>query len=278
MKIDAHQHFWVYSADEYGWINEGMGILKKEYLPANLKPEIEKAGFDGTIAVQARQSLHETRWLLKLAGLNSFIKGVVGWVDLCSSDVRNQLLEFILNPQFVGVRHVLQDEPDNDFILRKDFLNGIKALEEFGLVYDILIFPRHLKNAIRFASLFPDQTFVLNHIAKPNIKEKNIASWKEDIMQLARLQNVHCKISGMVTEADWNCWQEKDFTDYLDVIFESFGTRRLMIGSDWPVCKLAGGYPETINIVLNYILQFSEDERMNVMGLNALRTYKIKLL
>jgi L-fuconolactonase len=278
MKIDAHQHFWIYNEKEYGWINERMGILKKDYLPGNLQPEIQKAGFDGTIAVQARQSLEETRWLLKLAGLNNFIKGVVGWVDLCSSDVRNQLIEFIPFPQFVGVRHVIHDEPDIDFILRKDFLNGIKSLMEFDLVYDILIFPRHLKNTIRFAGLFPDQTFVLNHIAKPNIKDKILSPWKEQIRQLAGFPNVLCKISGMVTEADWSNWQKKDFIDYLDVIFESFGTRRLMIGSDWPVCTLAGGYREVINIVQNYLVQFSEEERKNVMGLNALRTYKIKLL
>jgi L-fuconolactonase len=277
MKIDAHQHFWVYNESEYGWINEEMGILKKDYLPVNLQPEIQKAGIDGTIVVQARQSLEETRWLLKLAGLNNFIKGVVGWVDLCSSDVRNQLIEFVSFPQFVGVRHVIHDEPDDDFILRKDFLNGIKSLEEFGLVFDILIFPRHLKNTIQLASLYPGQTFVLNHIAKPNIKGKMISPWKEDIKQLALLPNVYCKISGMVTETDWGSWQEKDFIDYLDVIFKAFGTSRLMIGSDWPVCKLAATYPEVIHIVENYLLQFSEEERKKVLGLNALTIYKINL-
>jgi L-fuconolactonase len=274
MNIDSHQHFWIYNEKEFDWIDERMGILKRDHLPGDLHIKLQETGFEGTIAVQARQSLKETRWLLHLAASNDFIRGVVGWVDLCSANVKSQLKEFVSFQKFVGVRHVVHDEPD-DFILRKDFLNGIRCLKEFDVVYDILIFPRHLKNTILFAEQFPEQTFVLDHIAKPNIKEKQLSPWEKEIKQLAEFPNVFCKLSGMVTEADWNNWEEIDFKEYLDVIVDAFGTDRLMIGSDWPVCTLAGNYSGVMRIVQNYFSKFPETEKNNVMGLNALRAYKI---
>jgi L-fuconolactonase len=276
MNIDSHQHFWIYSEKEYSWINEQMEILKHDFLPPDLEIELKREDFDGSIAVQARQTYEETRWLLQLAESNNFIKGVVGWVDLCSSDVRCQLTELVAFPKLVGVRHVVQDEPDDDFILRKDFLNGIGCLKEFNLSYDILIFPRHLKNTIQFVKQFPEQTFIIDHMAKPNIREKLLSPWKEDISQLARFPNVFCKLSGMVTEADWFNWKESDIKVYLDVIVEAFGTSRIMIGSDWPVCRLGGSYSNVMGIVKNYFSGFPETEKKFVLGLNAEKAYGIK--
>jgi L-fuconolactonase len=275
MNIDSHQHFWIYTEKEYSWINKQMGILKKDFLPKDLETELQLEEFDGSIAVQARQTYEETKWLLQLAESNNFIKGVVGWVELCSPDIRSRLVELASFPKFAGVRHVVHDEPDNDFILRKDFQNGIGCLKEFNLSYDILILPRHLKNTIQIVKQFPEQTFILDHIAKPNIREKFLSPWKEDIRQLAMFHNVFCKLSGMVTEADWANWKDIDFKIYLDVIVEAFGTNRLMIGSDWPVCMIAGSYSNVMGIVKNYFSGFPETEKKQVMGLNALRAYNI---
>jgi L-fuconolactonase len=275
MNIDSHQHFWLYDDKEYGWIGDDMKILKKNYLPEDFHLLLHKSGFEGCLVVEARQSLEESRWLLHLADSNDFIKGVVGWVDLCSRDVKRQLLEFASHPKFVGVRHVIHDERDDNFILRDDFMNGIQGLKEYELVYEILIFPRHLKNTIRFVERFHDQKFVLDHIGKPNIRSHNISPWREDIRELASFPNVFCKLSGMVTEADWKVWKENDFKEYLDILVEAFGTERLMIGSDWPVCLLAGNYSDIMKIVPNYFSKFTETENNNIMGLNAMRVYNI---
>lgn len=276
MKIDAHQHFWKYNKDEYAWINRQMCILKNDYLPGELNQLIKQNGFQGTITVQARQSLDETRWLLKLATENEFIKGVVGWVDLCSVSLEDQLHEFIEHPKFVGVRHVLQDEPDDYFMLRESFIRGTGLLNKFNLVYEILIFPGHLPQTAEFLSHFPDQPFVLDHIAKPDIKNKVISPWKEGILKLAQFENVYCKLSGMVTEADWQNWSEEDFKPYLDVILNAFGTDRLMIGSDWPVCLIAGKYRDVMNIPFHYFQKFSHHEQEAIFGLNAKKVYGIK--
>jgi len=207
MRIDAHQHFWIYNPEEYSWISDSMKVLRKDFLPADLLPLLKQSGFDGSIAVQARQSREETRWLLELAGEHDFIKGVVGWVDLCSVEAESQLEEFTLYPKLVGVRHVLQDEPDDMFMLQDNFLKGISLLRKFNLVYELLIFPGHLPYAIQLVKKFPDQKFVLDHIAKPLIKDKILTSWKEGIQQLALQPNVSCKLSGMVTEAEWKGWR-----------------------------------------------------------------------
>jgi L-fuconolactonase len=277
MKIDSHHHFWIYNPVEYGWISNDMEILRKNYLPDQLQTELSSIGFDGSIVVQARQSLEETQWLLNLAEQNSFIKGVVGWVDLCSPGVEEQLFQISRHTKLVGVRHVIHDETDINFILRKDFLNGIAHLKKFGLTYDILVFPKHLPNTIQFVGQFPEQVFVLDHIAKPFIKDKKISPWKEDIETLARFNNVYCKLSGIVTEADWKNWKQEDLVPYLDIVFAAFGPDRLMIGSDWPVCQLAGLYKPVMEIVLDYIKAFPEQDKNKILGGNARRSYLTNL-
>jgi L-fuconolactonase len=277
MKIDSHQHFWIYNPSEYGWISNDMEILQRNYLPDQLQTELFSIGFDGSIVVQARQSQEETKWILNLAEQNSFIKGVVGWVDLCSPGIEEELIQFSGHPKLVGLRHVIHDEPDDNFILRKDFLNGIAYLKKFGLTYDILIFPRHLPNAIQFVSQFPEQLFVLDHLAKPLIKDKKVSPWREDIEKLARFKNVYCKLSGMVTEANVKNWKQEDLIPYLDIVFAAFGTDRLMIGSDWPVCRVAGLYKQVMEVVLDYIESYPAEDKNKILGKNALKAYQLKL-
>jgi L-fuconolactonase len=242
-----------------------------------LQTELSSIGFDGSVAVQARQSLAETQWLLNLADQNSFIKGVIGWVDLCSPDVEEQLTQFSGNPKLVGIRHVLHDEQDENFMLRKSFLGGIAYLKKFGLTYDILVFPRHLPNTIEFVSQFPEQVFILDHIAKPSIKDKTISPWKEDIKELARFRNVYCKLSGMVTEANVKNWNQEELIPYLNTVFDAFGTNRLLIGSDWPVCSLAGSYRQIMQVVLDYIRPFPDQDKKKILGENAIKAYDLKL-
>ncbi|MCU0456397.1 MAG: amidohydrolase family protein [Bacteroidales bacterium] len=274
MKIDAHQHFWIYNSAEYGWIDESMKVLKRDYLPADLLPELKKYGFEGSVVVQARQTPEETRWLLKLAGGHDFIKGVVGWVGLCSeSSLRRELDEFCKNPKLVGVRHVVHDEPDDNFMLRDDFLKGISILKDYSLTYDLLLFPRHLAVAEKVISMFPGQKFGLDHISKPFIKDHIVNPWKEDVTRLAQYPNVWCKLSGMVTEADINNWKPEDFFPYLDIVFKAFGPGRLMIGSDWPVCRLAGEYGDVIGIVNGYLSGMPSEARDKVLGRNCLEFY-----
>ena len=275
MRIDAHQHFWKYNASDYSWISDQMKILKKDFLPGDLRMELEGIQFEGSVAVQARQSLEETRWLLKFAGRYDFIKGVVGWIDLCSDEIEEQIREFVKYRKFVGVRHVLHDEPDDRFMLSESFIRGIGTIGNYNLVYDILIFPKHLSNAEELVIRFPGQKFVLDHIAKPLIKERIISPWKEGIEQLARHSNVSCKLSGMVTEALWKGWKREDFTPYLDVVFDSFGPSRLMIGSDWPVCTVSSGYSATMKIVLDYVQSLKQVEREMILGMNAKRIYNL---
>ena len=234
MRLDAHQHFWMYSPTDYGWISESMAALRRDFLPHDLEPLLASEKFDGSIAVQARQTLEETRWLLELASQNDIVKGVVGWVDLRSPDLPAQLDQFARNPKLVGVRHVVQDEPDDDFMLRSDFRRGIARLREYDLAYDILIYPRQLRAAVKLAGEFPEQRFVLDHVAKPQIAEGRVETWDEGIRELAEADNVWCKLSGMVTEARWHEWKPEDFRPYLDIVMNAFGPARLMIGSDLP--------------------------------------------
>jgi len=273
MKIDAHQHFWQYNPDEYPWIDDSMNKLKRDFLPSDLHAELDAMQFQGSIAVQARQSLDETRWLLKLSEQNDFIKGVVGWVDLCSPDVETQLQEFTEFSKLVGIRHVIHDEPDIDFMLRDNFKRGIDALTKYNLVYDLLLFPEHLSRATQLIDAFPDQIFVLDHIAKPRIKKQLYEPWKSDIAELARHSNVYCKLSGMVTEADWHNWKESDFTPYLDHVISCFGTQRLMLGSDWPVCTLAGSYRQTLQLVIDYLEQYPPSVQANILGGTCSKVY-----
>ena len=275
MRLDAHQHFWKYNAAEYEWIDGSMAELRRDFLPLDLKPVLDANGFEGSISVQARQSLEETLWLLELAGQNHFIKGVVGWVDLRSKDLPVQLDRFAANRKLVGVRHIVQAEADDAFMLREDFRRGISQLGERGLTYDLLVYPRQLPAAVRLASQFPDQPFVLDHIAKPEIAKGVLAPWEQDVRRLANLDNVWCKVSGMVTEAKWRGWKAEDFRPYLDVVFEAFGAERVMIGSDWPVCTVSGDYAATMEIVKQYLKQFSRVLQEAVLGGNCARFYGV---
>ena len=275
MHIDAHQHFWTYNRQEYGWIDEEMASIRRDFLPDELKPQLEKNGFQGTILVQVRQTLEETRWLLGLAETNPFILGVVGWLDLCSPQLRSDLESFEGKSKLVGVRHIVQGEPD-DFLLRPDFLRGISALEELDLAYDILIYPRHLQVAAKFVSRFPRQRFVLDHLAKPPIKSGAVDSWARGIRELASFPNLYAKVSGLVTEAVWQAWKPEDIRPYLDEAFKCFGPSRLMIGSDWPVCTVAASYDQAMNLVKDYLSTYTPAERKGVLGDNAANFWRLK--
>ena len=257
-------------------MTDQMAMLKRDFLPADLEPLLRSAGFDGTIAVQARQNLEETRWLLELADQNQFIKGVVGWVDLRAPDLHSQLERFSAHPKLVGVRHVVHDEPDDEFMLLPEFRRGIAQLRAFDLAYDLLLFPKHLPVACRLVQEFPNQTFVLDHIAKPEIAAGRISPWNDLLRELAAFPNISCKLSGMVTEARWAQWRPEDFHRCLDIVVHAFGLDRLMIGSDWPVCTLSGSYEATMGIVMDYLRQFTTEERDGVLGGNCARIYKIE--
>jgi L-fuconolactonase len=273
MRLDAHQHFWKYDAAEYPWITAGTP-LQRDWLPADLKPLAANVGIDGSIAVQARQSIEESRWLLELAEREPFIRGVVGWVDLQSDAVEEQLARFAPHPKFVGVRHVVQSEPA-DFLLKPEFMRGLKKLAAFNLAYDLLLFPKHLPSAVKVVGELPEQRFVLDHIAKPMVRAGMVQPWKADLRELARNPNVFCKISGLVTEANLASWRPEDFRPYLDVVFEAFGEDRLMFGSDWPVCLLAASYEQAHALVADYAWQFSAEAQAKLFGQNAQRFYDL---
>lgn len=276
MKLDTHQHFWHYDPVRDSWIDDSMTVLKADFLPVDFKNEIVCCAIDGCVAVQADQSEEETRFLLKLAGENPIIKGVVGWVDLKADNVAERLAHFSENPLFKGVRHIVQAESDDAFMLQPDFKRGISALSQFDLTYDILIRSDQLAMATKLVRCFPDQPFVLDHIAKPLIKDQVMSPWKDQISELAGEPNVHCKVSGLVTEADWHAWRPEDIYPYLDVVFEAFGTDRLMFGSDWPVCQLAGGYEIVHELLESYLEGFSDGDKNKIWGQNALKFYKLE--
>jgi L-fuconolactonase len=275
MRVDSHQHFWRYNPQQHVWMTDQMSVLRRDYLPDDLAPLLQATAFDGTVAVQARQMLEETEWLLQLADEHAFIKGVVGWVDLRSPDVVKQLEKYARHPKLVGVRHVVHDEPDDHFMLGEHFRRGIASLREFGLPYDLLLFPRHLPVAVRLVEEFPDQVFVLDHIAKPAIREGQISPWQEDLKALARHPRVYCKLSGMVTEAAWKAWNADDFRPYLDTVINAFGVDRVMIGSDWPVCTLSGDYAPTMRIVGDYVERFPQAVRERILGGTCADVYRL---
>lgn len=277
MRIDSHQHFWRFNQAEYGWMQPDWPI-RRDFLPKDLEPELRAQKLDGCVAVQARQCVAESRWLLELAEESPIIRGVVGWVDLRSPNVAEELEDFAKHPKFVGLRHVVQDEPDDEFILGKDFQRGIAMLRNFGLTYDLLVFPRQMPAAIALAKKFPEQPFVLDHLAKPPIKEGAQSPWREQVRELAKQPNVACKVSGMVTEADWQNWRENDFKPYLDVVFEAFGAERLMFGSDWPVCLLAGSYDQVFKLAQDYVRQRGAHSEAKFFGENAAKFYGLSLI
>ncbi len=275
MTIDSHQHFWTFDPIRDSWITDDMSVIQRNFYPDDLKPILIQNGIDGCVAVQADQSLAETAFLLDLAAKNDFVKAVVGWIDLQADDIEEQLSELNSVKKLAGFRHVLQAEPDVEYMLRPNFLRGIAKLQKYGFTYDILIFPKHLTTAQKLVAQFPDQPFVLDHIAKPYIKAGLIDEWKRDIQSLAKFENLQCKVSGIITEADWKNWTYKPIKPYLDVVFEAFGIDRIMFGSDWPVCLVAGDYAQVKGIVETYTEDFSDSEKNKVFGENATKFYSI---
>ncbi|HMP92623.1 MAG TPA: amidohydrolase family protein [Phnomibacter sp.] len=274
-RIDAHQHFWQYTPEDYGWIDNEMSLLRRDFLPQDLQAHLNEHQLDGCIAVQARQSPEENEFLLKLAAQYTFIKGVVGWVDLQSAVVHAALEEYSTQPTLKGFRHVLQGEANRKLMLEKPFMNGIASLAKYGFTYDILIFPDQLPHTVDFVRHFPDQLFVIDHLAKPYIKAGQMEPWKQYMQQLAGFENVYCKLSGMVTEAAWQGWTYAQLAPYLQVVTEAFGTNRLMYGSDWPVCLVAALYNEVIGVVKQFFEQGSITEQQAIFGGNAARFYQL---
>lgn len=275
IRIDSHQHFWKYHPVKDRWINEDMKVLQRDFLPSQLQPLLQQSNINGCIAVQADQSDEETQFLVSLTQENSFIKGVVGWVNLQADNIEEQLLQYQQSPIIKGFRHILQGETQRDLMLQSAFKRGISDLQKYKYTYDILIYPDQLPYASQLAAEFPQQKFVIDHLAKPRIKEREMEPWKTNIQAIARHPNVYCKLSGLVTEADWKSWKTDDFTPYLDAVVNAFGTHRIMYGSDWPVCLLAASYAEVLDIVEDYFSHFSITEKEAIFGANAARFYNL---
>jgi L-fuconolactonase len=273
-RIDAHVHFWHYDASAYSWIDDAMTALRRDFLPEDAWQEMRAAEVDGCVAVQACQTLDETQWLLSLADEHAFIRGVVGWVDLQSPDVDAQLDAIAHHPKLVGVRHIVQAEPD-DFLARAAFRRGIATLERHGLAYDILVYARQLRAAIDFAAAFPDQRFVLDHLGKPDIRAGAFDAWRRDLDRLASLPNVWAKLSGLVTEADWTRWTRTELLRYVRAALDAFGAHRLMIGSDWPVCTVAGSYSDVMDVVVSALAGCQTADREAVLGGTALKFWNL---
>lgn len=276
MTIDSHQHFWKYDPVRDGWITDEMSRLKRDFLPEEFEQECKPNGVDGSIAVQVDQSENETLFLLDLAERNEKIVGVVGWVDLRSPGVEERLPFFSQRKKLRGFRHIAQGEPDDQFLVGRDFARGISLLRDFGFTYDILIYPKQLPAAIELASRFPEQRFVVDHLAKPPIKAGGREPWASYIRTLAQNKNVFCKVSGLVTEADWVHWKPEELRPYLDVVFEAFGPERLMFGSDWPVCSLAASYQQVKELIWSYVEIHAPQQKENIFGGNAIRFYGLK--
>jgi L-fuconolactonase len=276
MRIDAHQHFWIFDPVRDSWITDDMAVIQRDFLPVHLKPILQENHIDGCIAVQADQSETQNSFLLELASENDFIKGVVGWVDLRTKNIEERLEYYSQFENMKGFRHVLQGEEDRALMLKPEFMNGIGKLKKHGFTYDILIFPDQLQYVPKFVNAFPDQKFVIDHIAKPDIKNRKVADWAKEMRAIAELDNVWCKVSGMVTEADWKNWKFDDFEPHLDVVFEAFGVERVMFGSDWPVCQVAATYKTMADIVTQYTSTLSLSEQSVFWGENAVNFYNIK--
>jgi L-fuconolactonase len=275
LTIDAHHHLWKYNRRDYGWMSDSMTPLRRNFLIPELEYVIRESGVEGTIAVQARQTTKETAWLLDLAARHSFILGVVGWVPLVSPDVTRHLEQFVKQPKLKAVRHVLHDEPDDFYMLRDDFNRGVGALQHYRLAYDILIFERHLPQTLAFVDRHPRQIFVLDHIAKPRIRDGVLSPWQERMKDLAKRENVYCKISGMVTEAEWKTWTPDSLRPFFDIVLSAFGPKRLMFGSDWPVLTLAGDYKAWMNTFRSFICELSPDEQESICRGTAIAAYQL---
>ena len=274
-RIDAHQHFWKFNSGRDSWITEDMAVIRKDFFPEDLRPVLQQNEFDGCVAVQASQSEEETNFLIRLAKQYNFIEGVVGWIDLQADNITERLEHYKTASIVKGFRHVLQGEPQRDLMVQPKFKRGIAALERYNFTYDLLIFPDQVNFSSELVSALPHQKFVIDHIAKPYIKRKEIEQWKNDMQAIAAHPNVFCKISGMVTEADWKEWKKEDFRPYVDVVLNAFGVDRIMFGSDWPVCLVAASYEEMVGIVKDYFTTFSKQEQEQFFGINATRFYNL---
>jgi L-fuconolactonase len=274
-KVDAHQHFWKFEPVRDSWITEDMAVIRQDFGPEDLQPVLEQHGFDGCVLVQSAEPEHENEFLLEQAGKHVFIKGVVGWVDFFAESLEERLAQYAKFEKLKGFRYILQGAEDRALMLRPEFMQGIRKLLQHGFTYDVLIFPDQLKYTVEFVAAFPDQPFVIDHMAKPYIKDGKIDEWKRDIKAVAKHENVCCKVSGMVTEADWKNWKKADFTPYMDAVVEAFGTDRLLYGSDWPVCLVAATYGGMLAIVQDYFSAFSREEQDAVFGGNAVRFYNL---
>jgi L-fuconolactonase len=276
MTIDAHQHFWHYDPVKHSWIDDSMALIRKDFLPPQLLKIYSENDIDGCVAVQADQSLIETDFLVQLAKTNNFIKGIVGWVDLRDKDVERVLEKYGEQKEIKGFRHIVQGEADHNFLLRPDFLNGISHLDKYAYTYDILVFPHQLGAVLEFVKRFPNQKFVIDHIAKPYIKDGFLDGWAILMKEIGKRENVYCKLSGMITEADFMSWTSEQINPYMDVVLSAFGAERLMFGSDWPVCLVAGSYVEVKQLVADFISKLSLLEQAKIMGTNAIQFYNLK--
>ncbi|CCH53321.1 amidohydrolase 2 [Fibrisoma limi BUZ 3] len=274
MTIDAHQHFWFYDPERDTWITDEMAAIRRDFLPADLEPVLKENGIDGCVAVQADQSEAETLFLIKMAESYDIVRGVVGWADLRAENIYERLEAFSQYEEVKGFRHVAQAEPD-DFLTRPDVIRGIRQLAAFDLTYDILIYPQQLKSALHLVRAVPEVKFVIDHLAKPRVSEQRINTWSNFMAEIARQPNVYCKLSGLVTEADWQNWSKKDFFPYLDAAFEHFGPDRLLFGSDWPVCLVAANYTQVKTLIEEYVIPWGEEVRAKVFGANAVDFYRL---
>lgn len=275
MRIDAHQHFWKFDAVKHSWINDEMAALRTDFLPHHLAPLLNEQGINGCVAVQADESEQENEFLLNLAQENSLIKGVVGWLDFLGADISERLDDYSQFNLMKGFRYILQGQAQRDIMLSDRFKKNLQLLAKHAFTYDILIFPDQLAYAEKLVSLFPNQAFVVDHMAKPLIKSGEINQWKKEMINLAKHENVSCKVSGMVTEADWRNWKYEDFVPYLEVVFNAFGSKRMLFGSDWPVCNVAGSYSKMINMVKQYTAALTQAEQADFWGNNAIKFYHL---
>ena len=275
MVIDSHQHFWKYESVKHEWIDDAMSVIRKDFMPSDLQKVYAENGIDGCVAVQADQTLEETDFLLDLADKNDFIKGVVGWVDFRAKNIDEVLKHYTQFDKLKGFRHVVQGEPDLNFLLRPSFLRGISSLEKYNFTYDILVFPHQLGAVLELVKRFPNQKFVINHIAKPYINDGFFDGWAVLMFEIGKCKNVYCKMSGMITEADFKTWTPSQIEPYMNVVLNAFGSKRILFGSDWPVCLVAGNYTEVKDLVTDFIAELSPTEQTNIMGNNAIKFYNL---
>lgn len=276
MIIDAHMHFWTYEPDQYAWIDDSMRSLQKDFWPENIAATLQDNGVDGVIAVQACQTEADTEFLNQLAEKNDFIRGVVGWVDLRSNNLQERLDYFSKFRKVKGFRHVVQGEPPG-FLLRDEFVRGIETLLDNNFTYDILVYHHQLDDVIGFLEILPGKKFIIDHCAKPDIAGGELDKWSDKIWAVAEHQLVHCKVSGLLTEAKWNDWDKETIYLYLDLIFEAFGPDRIMFGSDWPVMSLSGSYSQWKNMVQEFVKENCPESEADIFGNNAIKFYNLEI-